>query len=111
MNQDTKMSIKIKNENNKYLYGKENTDYAVNLMLSLNSMAPYLSGSQLKKLKSDLQIENSEFDEPKYLQAACETTVCASIAKLYPSTFHYEHKVNPPKDVDCAFSFENFKFN
>lgn len=37
--------------------------------------------------------------------------MCASIAKLYPSSFHYEQKINPPKDVDFAFSFENFNFN
>lgn len=105
------MNIEIKNINNKYLYSEESSDYVINLLPSLDFLVPYLSGAQLKKLKLDLQIENSEFDEPKYLQAACETSVCASIAKLYPSAFFYEHKVNPPKDVDCAFSFEEFTFN
>jgi hypothetical protein len=111
MNQGAKMSSEVKNANNTYLYSKDSNEYFVGLMSSLNSISPYLSASQFKKLKLDLQINNSEFDEPTYLQAACETSVCASIEKLYPSTFLYEHKVNPPKDVDCAFSFENFNFN
>lgn len=103
------MKIEIKNEKHTYLYG--HPEYFCGLSESLSILFPYLDSQQLKKLKRDLQYESSDFNEPKYLQAVCETSICSSIAKLHPTNFVYENKVNPPKDVDCSFGVENYVFN
>jgi hypothetical protein len=101
------------NSNNPYLYGDHPviTKYKATLDKCLSILEEYSTPTQIRKLKKDLQITGNRFEEAKFLQAACETAVSASIASAFPSTFEYEPKLNPPADVDCAFSCNGYRFN
>ncbi|MDQ2190365.1 hypothetical protein [Vibrio sp. A14(2019)] len=98
---------------NPYLSGNEklSREYREILYSCLEILDGYATPTQIRKLKKDLQLEESTFNETKFLQAACETSVAASIASSFPQTFVYEPKLNPPSDVDCSFSYNGFKFN
>ncbi|EGR2232576.1 hypothetical protein VCSRO25_3402 [Vibrio cholerae] len=105
--------MKITNKNNKYLVNESEKKelYVSELERSINILSSFMTPTQLKNLKLDLQLEGETFNEAKYIQAACETSISATLANLYPNCFKYEHKVNPPKDVDCAFEVDGFQFN
>ena len=81
------------------------------LWTALGALAPFWSKKQQHAIESDLQLIGSEFDEPKYLQAACETAITSTLCRMFPDTFVYERKINPPKDVDCSFEKDGFQFN
>lgn len=85
--------------------------YKASLDKCLNILETYSTPTQLRELKKALQITGNNFDEARYLQAACETAVSASIACMFPDSFEYEPKLNAPSDVDCAFSSNGYKFN
>ncbi|AUI85866.1 hypothetical protein BS333_05440 [Vibrio azureus] len=98
---------------NPYLSGDDQVSkkYREMLYSCLDILDDYATPTQLRKLKKELQLGGSTFNEAKFLQAACETSVAASIASSFPQTFVYEPKLNPPSDVDCSFSYNGFKFN
>lgn len=104
-------SLEIRNTENTYLTGSYSSSYVSELMGKLDVLRPYLNRSQLNCLVKDLQLEGETFDEVKYIQAACETAVSASLASEFPNNFKYEDKVNPPKDVDCSFENLGVRFN
>lgn len=101
------------NPNNLYLSGSSEikNDYIAHARLILDIISRHATKTQLRKIKADLQLVGMHFDEAKYLQAACESSVAASIALAYPGTFKYEPKLNPPSDVDCSFSSGDYTFN
>jgi hypothetical protein len=101
------------NSNNPYLYGDDlvTKKYKATLDKCLSILEAYSTPTQLRKLKKDLQVTGNRFEEAKFLQAACETAVSASIASAFPNSFEYEPKLNPPADVDCAFSCNGYRFN
>lgn len=65
-------------------------------------------------LYNKLMLEKPDADESKYIQAACELTICAWFAyvaiKIHEK-FEYEFMVNSPKDVDCAIWDKGNQFN
>jgi hypothetical protein len=63
-------------------------------------------------LVSKLQFHMEKFNEPQYIQEACELSVSSYFAKKFPETFVYEDNVNPANnsDVDCSFKDSEFKF-
>jgi len=98
---------------NHYLCAKEQkTDvYKEEMERCLNTLSRYTTTKQLNKLKADLQLQCDAFNEPQYLQAACETSVTATIAEAFPDNFRYEPKLSPPSDVDCTFKSDGYHFN
>jgi hypothetical protein len=89
--------------------GKE---YERGMLAAVELIKPYLTSKQLQDLLSKkLQLYNDSINEPQYIQAACELVICSYIANKFPGSFKYEPKLNPPKDVDCAFSTENTTYN
>ena len=101
------------NRDNTYLSGEDSvTDrYRATLNTFLKTLETYSTPTQLRRLRKELQITGNGFDEAKFLQAACETSVSGSIAIAFPNSFEYEPKISPPSDVDCAFKHNGFKFN
>ena len=89
----------------------ESEIYVDSLAKCLEEISKYATPKQIRQLKRDLQLDSGSFDEAKYIQAACETSVAASIAYSYPDSFQYEPKLNPPTNFDCAFEAGGFKFN
>lgn len=80
--------------------------------ITLQCVAPYLSQRELEVLvHKKLRMEDPEPAEPQYLQSAVELTVCAHYAIRFPNSFVYEDTVVPPRDVDCSFCSEGYKFN
>lgn len=75
------------------------------------ALSKHLTQSEIKALKKKLQLTSNNFNEPQYLQAACEISVCSYFANKFESSFRYEDKVNPPKDVDCSFYHDDAKYN
>ena len=105
------MDIVVTNQKNKYLFTDSESTYLSQISDILDCLEPHLTQKQKKSLLKDLQIEGSTFDEAKYLQSACETSIAAYLASVYSDTFVYEPKVNPPKDVDCGFELNGKTFN
>ncbi|HDY7694891.1 hypothetical protein ABMX90_20550 [Vibrio vulnificus] len=105
--------MQCENKNNTYLApdSEAKVIYANYLDCVLDIISRYATPTQMRKIKSDLQLTGDSFSEAKYLQAACESSVAASIAVAYGDTFEYEPKLNPPSDVDCSFSAFGYKFN
>ncbi|PXX92763.1 hypothetical protein DIT71_06195 [Marinobacter vulgaris] len=101
----------VTNPNNDYLNGPESENYLSGLVDALDTLAPFLTKKQQHALEADLQTAGIAFDEPKYLQAACETAISATLAEMFPESFVYEKETKPPKNVDCAFSHSGIKFN
>lgn len=102
--------------NHKHSYLRNNTKiekkYFEGLSSSLNQIKSSLSSKEFSSLiKDKLQVTAKKFNEAQYLQAACELTICAYLAKKYNNGFEYEPKLNPPKDVDCCFEQNGFKVN
>jgi hypothetical protein len=105
------VELEVKNQKNSYLLPEQDNKYLAELSQSLCHLDPYLSRKQKKSLLKDLQVDGTTFDEAKYLQAACETSIAAYLARTYKNNFVYEPKVNPPKDVDCGFELNGKTFN
>jgi len=105
------MSIEVTNIHNKYLFGNKCDLYCKDLSEILASLEPFLSKKQKNSLDKDLQFSGSKFDEAKYLQAACETSIASYLSSNYSDGFVYEPKINPPKDVDCGFSLGGKTYN
>lgn len=105
------MPQRISNIENAYLNRKELSKYTDDLLRCIDTLDPYLTKKQMTCLLKDLQLVGCGFDEAKYIQAACETCVTASLAESYGEHFKYEAKINPPKNVDCVFSNEGATFN
>jgi hypothetical protein len=95
--------------NSKFVSTKE---YAGGLNEAINDLAPHLSAVEREELCfNKLGLKSDNVIEKAYIQAAVEATVCAHFARFFPENFIYEEKVNPPKDVDCSFRVEGFKYN
>jgi hypothetical protein len=87
-------------------------EYTMGAESALSELRSFVSAKELNKIRSEkLQDNTKRFLEHQYLQAACELTICAHFAKHHGSNFKYEHKTNPPKDVDCAFEDSGFQYN
>lgn len=104
------MNIKVTNKENRYLFGKENDPYCIEMIEALSLLKPHLNKHQTKRLLNDLQFSGEKFDEAKYLQAACETSIASYMSSKFNENFSYEPKINPPKDVDCSFSTKGKEF-
>lgn len=107
------MPLKNRNILNPYFDNNESSSYYKEGMLqAVNYLSDYLSKNEIENLlKNKLQLFSSSFNEPQYLQAACELVICSHLASVYKDTFKYELKVNPPKDVDCSFTEDGIQFN
>jgi len=105
------MNVEVTNRNNCYLFGKEDSPYFKGLIRSLTSLEAFLSAKQKRGLLNDLQISGHKFDEAKYLQTACETSIASYLSAYFSDSFLYEPKINPPKDVDCGFSHNGKTYN
>lgn len=87
-------------------------EYRRGLQIALNHLVPHLEEKQiLTLLNRKLMLGSAAAKESTYLQAAAELTVCSWFAYVAPTSFLYEPKLNPPKDVDCAFKYEEMQFN
>ncbi len=105
------VNLSVTNKDNTYLFGKEGIEYYESLMTALGSLMPKLSTKQAEALCNKLQLRGNKFEECQYLQAAVETVITSHIASRFSSSFAYEPKINPPKDVDCAFSINETRYN
>lgn len=61
--------------------------------------------------KGKLQKFSASFNETQYIQAACEIVICSYFAENYTKDFKYEPKLNPPKNVECSFAYNDMRFN
>ncbi|WP_202943689.1 hypothetical protein [Aliivibrio fischeri] len=77
----------------------------------IETLSIHLTQSEINALKKKLQLTTKNFNEPQYLQTACELSVCAYFAEKFSQGFKYEDKVNPPKDVDCSVYHDYAKYN
>lgn len=88
------------------------SEYRKELELELKCIGQHLSQREFEALLyKKLRLEDPAPSEKQYLQAAVELTVCAHYARHFPEDFIYEDKVEPPRDVDCSFRSEGYKFN
>lgn len=94
-----------------YLGALSSSTYVSALDSIIKTLATHLSQSEINALKKKLQLTAKKFNEPQYLQTACELSVCGYFAKKFESGFTYEDKVNPPKDVDCSVYHDCAKYN
>lgn len=86
--------------------------YKDGMLSAIESLSPYLSEKQIEDfLKNKLQLFSSPFNEPQYLQAACELVICSHLARAYKDAFKYELELNSPKNVDCSFFSDGTQFN
>lgn len=103
--------IEITNKENRYLLRNSENLYLSGLFKALESLMPFMSKKQKNKLFKDLQVDGKTFDEAKYLQAACETSIASYLSSRYSDSFIYEPKLKPPKDVDCGFKINEKMYN
>ncbi|MBP1143194.1 hypothetical protein JOE33_000117 [Pseudomonas sp. PvP027] len=88
------------------------SEYREEMVKALECIGQHLTKSEFEDLVlKKLRLEDSKPSEAQYLQAAVELTVCAHYARFFPEGFFYEDKVAPPRDVDCSFQNEGYKFN
>ena len=104
------------NSSHRYLFDdqEESSEYVSAARAALDTLAPFFTKtSHGRELKNALQLSAKDFDEEKYLQAACETSVTASLAAAYPNGYFYEYKVNGQnkKDCDCSFLIKKYRVN
>jgi len=89
--------------------------YQQGLRTPLTKLLPYLNEKERQDLlHNKLMLEKDVVNQGKYIQAACELTVCswfAHIASCTGEKFEYEFVVAPPKDVDCAIWHKGCQFN
>ena len=65
-------------------------------------------------LHNKLMLEKADATESKYIQSACELTICswfAAVAVQAGGKYEYEPVIARPKDVDCAIFYDGHKFN
>lgn len=87
-------------------------EYREEMSKALECIGRHLTKSEFEALVlKKLRVEDPAPSEKQYLQAAVELTVCAHYARFFPEGFVYEDKVVPPRDVDCSFKSEGYKFN
>lgn len=78
----------------------------------LDKLSKHITSCELNKLiTKKLQVESKNFDEPQYIQAACELTVMSEFVDKDDIEFRYENKVTPPKDVDFTLVIDKFNYN
>lgn len=85
--------------------------YTEGMLAVIQTLKPFVPSKELFHLELKLQLRDAAINEVQYLQSACELTVCAYFAEQYATTFEYEPVVTAPKDVDCAFVDNGFRFN
>jgi hypothetical protein len=89
--------------------------YRDRLPTPLSKLFPYLTEREREELiYAKLMLEQETSNQSAYAQAACELTVCswfAHIATSLGERFEYEHRLAPPKDVDCAVWHQGHQFN
>lgn len=86
--------------------------YKEGMLAAINRLSNYLGEKQIEDfLRNKLQLFSSSFNEPQYIQAACELVICSHLAETYKKSFSYELEINPPKNVDCSFSENGIQFN
>lgn len=89
--------------------------YRVGLQTALCKILPHLNRREKEDLVyKKLMLEQQAADEAKYVQSACELTVCAwfaNVAGQAGSNFEYEPAIESPKDVDCSILYGGHKFN
>ncbi|WP_287877354.1 hypothetical protein [Aquitalea sp.] len=86
--------------------------YRDELLKEINRIGLHLNKRQWNDLlKKKLMLENKDANESTYIQSAVELTVCAWFSRAGHKSFLYEEKINPPKDVDCAFRIGKMQFN
>jgi len=103
--------LNLINPEHPYLGHNSSKEYVASVQDMLISLDEFLTPTEFRNLHKKLQVSKSNINEAQYLQAVCELTVCLYFAKNYQSTFIYEDKVNPPKDVDCSFRNDQTKYN
>ncbi|WP_177327603.1 hypothetical protein [Pseudomonas sp. URMO17WK12:I12] len=87
-------------------------EYRQEMVLALECIGKHLSQREFEALVyKKLRLEDPAPAEYQYLQSAVELTVCTHYALNFPSDFVYEDSVVPPRDVDCSFRSEGYKFN
>lgn len=87
-------------------------EYRQELALALECIGKHLSQREFEALVyRKLRLEDPSPAEYQYLQSAVELTVCVHYALNFPSYFVYEDRVVSPRDVDCSFRSEGYKFN
>lgn len=78
----------------------------------LDKLRKQISQSKFDELvEKKLQVGLQNFDEPQYVQAACELTVMSEFVGRDDIEFRYENKVTPPKDVDFTLVIDEFNYN
>ncbi len=89
--------------------------YREGLQTALIKLFPYLNKKEWTTLLyNKLMLENSAVDQGKYVQSACELTVCAWFAHMASQKneeFVYEFTIAPLKDVDCIIRHNGYQFN
>lgn len=108
------MSLKNRQILNPY-FSNTDTDlsgYKDGMLKAIDDISKYISEKEIDDfLSNKLQLFSNSFNEPQYLQAACELVICSHLANKYKDSFSYELGVNPPKNVDCAFKDNDVQFN
>lgn len=90
----------------------ENKEYIKRFNQALKPLQKKLSKKQFDDLCiNKLQIKAGKFNESQYIQNACELTVLSYFAEKFSSSFVYENKVNPPKDVDLSITLDDINYN
>ncbi|MDN3699212.1 hypothetical protein QWY97_17960 [Vibrio cortegadensis] len=93
----------------RFQYIESTGKYRENFDKSFAVLSPFANHTQISKLKKELQLSGEMFNEVVYLQHACETTICASLAYMFPVGFRYEPEIAPPKNVDCGFYIDSLE--
>ena len=109
-----KLNFKLTNGNNPYLSDTSNmgNKYKEGALNALRIMEKSLTRKELSNLvDKKLQTKTKKFNESQFIQSACELTICAYFASLFPENFKYEPKINPPKDIDCSFQSNGYDIN
>ena len=86
--------------------------YIGELSVLVGKLQKVISETKLRDLiNNKLQIELANFDEPQFIQVACELTVMNEFLGRDGVIFEYEKKVTPPKDVDLSISVDSTNYN
>src|ERR1700730_13644791 len=74
-------------------------EYVDNFIEAIRCLENVLAEKRLSKLINEkLQFLEPHFKEKAFIQMACETSVNACFAKMFPESFLYEEKVNPDNE-------------
>ncbi|ELA8177640.1 hypothetical protein RGL50_005213 [Vibrio alginolyticus] len=78
----------------------------------INRLTPILSIGEVRKLiDKKLQLKTQRFNEPQYIQTACELAAMNDFLIREDIKLTYEKKVTPPKDVDFSLNHMGVTFN